>query len=564
MVLLLIMFTITGFFELLGVAAIVPLINVMMDPGTIYKKWYLNALYTGFSFSNERSFLIFLGISLIVIYLVKNLIVSVMYKLQYRFTFSNQRDLAKRLMTCYMSQPYYYFAVTNSADLIRSISNDITMMFQGLLSFLQLFAEMVVCLAIGIYLIIMDKSITIGIMLFMGAFLLVYTKKFKAYLSYIGQEDRKYTAGIVKWLHHSFGGIKETKIMGRENYFLNKFNYNYDKWADCEQNYRYLQVAPRPVLEAVCVTALLSVIVLKLINGTSSDYFISTMAIFAVAAFRLLPSFNRITNYLSIIMFNIPAFSAVYDDIKSIEKLEETAGNKKSEDTEKLKFDDNIKIRDLTFRYPGTETDVLSGVNFEISKNRSVAFIGPSGAGKTTLADIILGALKPTEGSVFVDGKDIFEDLRSWQMNVGYVPQSIYLMDDTIENNILFGAEDNTDYEKLNRAISQAQIKGFIDSLPDGINTMVGEQGIRLSGGQRQRIGIARALYLDPDVLVLDEATSALDNDTESAVMDAIDVLAGSKTLIIIAHRLSTIQNCDIIYKIDDGKVKVQDRTNER
>lgn len=559
-VFLFIIFLIAGLFELIGVAAVVPLINVMMTPETIERRWYLKLLYDGLSFSNERYFLVFLGITLIVIYVLKNLITSLMYKLQYRFTFSNQRDLAKRLMKCYMRQPYLFHTENNSADLIRSINSDVAMMFQAVISMLQMISEVIVCLTIGIYLIIKDKSITIGILLFMAVFSLLYVKVFKKYLAKIGSEDRKYTAGIVKWLQQSFGGIKEIKVMGREEYFLDNFNYNYDNWAERERIYRYLNVAPRPIMEVVCVTALMSVIVLKLLNGTSSDYFISTIAIFAVAAFRLLPSFNRITSFLSVIMFNLPSFNAVYNDLKHIEDIEEE--EPLEEHVEKLQFEDEICVKDLSFTYPNSEQKVLENVNLNIKKNQSVALIGSSGAGKTTLADIILGALTPVSGKIYVDGKDIFKNLPEWRKNLGYIPQSIYLMDDTIENNILFGAEEKVDMSRLNKAMEQAQIKEFVDALPDRIKTIIGEQGIRLSGGQRQRIGIARALYLNPDVLVLDEATSALDNDTEAAVMDAIETLAGQKTLIIIAHRLTTIKNCDVVYKVENGSIIMEGQMN--
>ena len=282
---------------------------------------------------------------------------------------------------------------------------------------------------------------------------------------------------------------------------------------------------------------------------------------FAVAAFRLLPSFNRITNFLSIILFNKPAVDAVYHDLKEIEQIEKGTNYNEKENVKRTQLKKKIEIRNVCFHYPESEQKVLDMVSFEIKKNQSVAFIGPSGAGKTTLADILLGALAPTYGEIKVDGENINENLRSWQKNLGYIPQTIYLMDDTIKNNIAFGIEESEiDQKKLEEAIEKAQLRDFIEALPEGLETEVGERGVKLSGGQRQRIGIARALYNDPDVLVLDEATSALDNDTEKAVMEAIENLSGSKTLIIIAHRLTTIQNCDIVFEVKEGKVKKVDK----
>ena len=555
-VLLLVVIIMATFLELLSVTAILPLIDVMMTPEAIEKTDYLRWIYHAFGFSSINYFLAFLAGALIIIYIVKNLFVSVMYQLQYKFTFSNQRKLASKMMTCYMSQPYYFHLSHNSADLIRSINTDVAMMFQGVLAILQLIAEVLVCIVLGIYLVVKDKSITIGLGVFLVAFVLLFVKKFKRYLARIGEEDRAYSAGIVKWLQQSFGGMKETKILGREKFFLDKFNSEYWNWAERERIYRYLQVAPRPVMEAVCITALMVVVIAKLINGTNSAYFITTISVFAVAAFRLLPSFNRITNFMSVIMFNMPAFDAVYNDLKVIEKVE-----KKeiliSSNIIPLTLCKSISINDLSFKYPTGTEYVLEHINLEIEKNQSVAFVGPSGAGKTTLADLILGALTPTSGTVMIDEVDAFQNISAWQKNVGYIPQSIYLLDDTIRNNIIYGAnEEDIDDAKLWEAIEKAQLKEFIDSLSDGVDTQVGERGVRLSGGQRQRIGIARALYNNPDVLVLDEATSALDNDTEAAVMEAIETFTGNKTLIIIAHRLTTIKNCDVVYEVKDGGIK--------
>ena len=542
--------------ELLGVTAIMPFIDVVMNPEAIQKKWYLKWLYELFHSNSDVTFMVFLAAALIAIYVVKNVYLCIMYNLQYQFTFSNQRKLAYRMLDCYMRQPYSFHLSHNSADLIRNVSNDTNMMFLGVLAILQLITEAFVCIALGIFLFIQDKTITIGVATILGLFLIFFAKGFKKYLARIGNEDRKYNAGITKWLLQSFGGIKETKIMDREDFFLNNFDYNFKNYASCERKYRFLQVAPRPIMEAVCVSALLAVIAFKLLRGTHSVYFVSTLSVFAIAAFRLLPSINRVANYMSVIMFNKPAIDAVYRDLKQIDELENSKVSKDvNEKTLGLKK--SIKIEKLSFKYPDAENFVLQNVNFEIFKNKSTAFIGPSGAGKTTLADIILGALEPTEGCIWADTVNIQEHMNAWHKNLGYIPQSIYLMDDTIRNNIAFGIRnEDIEEDKVWKALEQAQLKEFIQSLDRGLDTEIGEGGVRLSGGQRQRIGIARALYNDPEVLVLDEATSALDNETEGAVMEAIDRLSGTKTLIIIAHRLTTIKNCDIIYEVKNGGIK--------
>lgn len=545
----------TTFVELLGVTAVMPLIEVMMDVNSIRTTPYLNALYQFFNFGSATSFLVFLVVFLVVVYWAKNILVAISYNIQYKFTFSNQKKMAYKMLECYLDQPYFFHLSHNSAELIRSINTDIVMMFQGILSILQFFAELLVCTVLGTFLFIRDPGITLILIIFMLSFVIFFMKKFKSYLSYIGEEDRKYAAGIVKWLQQSFGGLKETKIMHREKFFLGKFEEEYSQWADLEKIYRNLQMIPKPIMETLCITAVMLAIIFKLINGAEGTYFVTTISAFAVAAFRLLPSFNRITNYVSVILFNFPAFEAVYHDLKKIDEISKENNGAMEKNEEILPLDKCIYIKDISYKYPSGEDFVLKNINLEIPKNKSVALIGPSGAGKTTLADLILGALEPTEGAIYIDKMNAFEHLWAWQKNVGYIPQSIYLMDDTIRNNIIYGAEADVDDERLMSAVEEAQLKEFIESLSEGLETEIGERGIRLSGGQRQRIGIARALYSNPQVLVLDEATSALDNGTEKAVMEAIDSLAGSKTLIIIAHRLSTIENCDIKYKVEDGKV---------
>lgn len=553
--LLFIIILIGTFLELIGVAAILPFMNIVLAPGTIDQMKYWGTLYRLLEMKSPNQFIMLFAIALIVIYIIKNIYISLMYNLQYRFIFNNQRRLSSRLLDSYMSQPYLFHLSHNSADLIRNVNGDVGMFFQTILGILQLTTEVCVCFVLFIFLLFTDKTITIGVAVFLIGFVFFFFKGFKKKLAQNAEYSRIHMSGITKGLMQSFGGIKEIKVFGREKYFHDSYDASYRGYAESQRKYMFLQIVPRPVMEAMCVTGLLSVISLKLYMGVQSTYFISTLSAFAVAAFRMLPSFNRITNNMSIIMFNRVAVDSIHHDLKEIEEI--TASEKaRSEDYEQINLKEAIRVQDLCFHYPNVDENVLSHINIEIPKNKAVAFIGPSGAGKTTLADIILGVLEPQEGHVYADNINIFRNLNAWHKNLGYIPQVIYLMDDTIRNNIAFGTpEGEIDNDRIREAIREAQLEQFVESLEDGEETIVGERGVRLSGGQRQRIGIARALYSNPEVLVLDEATSALDNDTESAVMEAIDHLAGSKTMIIIAHRLTTIKNCEIIYEVKDGTV---------
>lgn len=535
----------TTFVELVGVTIVLPLVELIMNPDIINEGGLLGKIYYFCGFKSVNYYILFIAISFIVIYFVKNIFIIVSYDFQHKFTFLNQKLIATRMLRCYMKQNYSFHLMHNSAELIRGINTDVAMMFQAILAILGLVAETLICITLGIFLLLKDAMMTLIVASMLILFVLFFLKKFKVYLKQIGEEDRGYAMGIVKWLQQSFNGLKATKIMQREEFFLRNFDYQYDKWANLERTYRNLQIMPRPMMESLCIAALMVAIIIKVQMGTDMAAFAGTISVFAIAAFRLLPSFNRITTYISAMAFNSPAFEAVYSELKKIDELHIEEGS--SADAALLPFEKEIELKDISYKYETADDYVLQNINFVIPKNSSVAFVGPSGSGKTTLVDIVLGLLMPASGDILVDGTSVKTHMSVWQKHFGYIPQTIYLMDDTIRNNILYGAD--LDQERLQKAVQEAQLTDFIATLPNGLDTEIGEAGVRLSGGQRQRIGIARALYSNPEILILDEATSALDGETESGVMDAIKLLSGKKTIIIIAHRLSTVAHCD--YKIE-------------
>lgn len=550
---ILIIITIGAFLELMGVSIIMPFVNSVLSPESIRDNSLLNWFYEMFRFTSNNQFIIFLAMAVIIIYIVKNIFLAYMYDVQYHFTFDNQRKLSAKMMECYIRQPYFYHLSHGSGEMIQNITNDAAMFFAVVLGATQFLTESIVCIVLILYLLMKDVSITFGIASVMVIFLLFYFFVLKKKIQRLGIQYRKNNADMNKHIIEGFGGIKEVKVLDREDYFVNAYDLSYREYAECFRKFQVYSILPRPLMEAVCITGLMLVVVLKIASGVEMSYFVPTLSVFVVAAFRMLPSFSRITSHLSTVVFNKSAVDSVYRDLQEINSLSITKNNNHNK---VLEFEDKIEIEQLSFTYPNSSKEVLHAVDFCIKKHQSVGLIGPSGQGKTTLADIILGVLQPSKGRVLLDGADISENMYAWHMKLGYIPQTIFLSDDTIRRNIAYGIQDSEiDDQRVWKAVEEAQLKTFVESLEKGIETEVGERGVRLSGGQRQRIGIARALYNNPDILVLDEATSALDNDTETAVMEAINRLQGNKTLIIIAHRLTTIKSCDAIYEVNDGNV---------
>lgn len=554
-----VLITAGAFLELLGVSIILPFVNAVLSPETMLNNKAMSYVYNILHFENTYTFIAFLAACVIAIYVLKNVFLVYMYNIQYHFIYDNQCEMSSRMMGRYMSQPYIYHLSHGSGEMIQHITKDIDMFYAAVLGAISLLTEVFVCIALVIYLFILDKSITIGVALVLIAFVAIYTFFIKDRVNTYGAEYRKRGSLINKSIIEGFGGIKETKVLDREEYFITDYRKNYITFSECYRKFQLLSIVPRPLMETVCIGGMMSVVILKILNQVNLSYFIPTLSVFVVAAFRMLPSFGRITSFTNMIVFNKSAVEAVYNDVKIMNELDEL---KTTENTNELLFANSVDIKGVAYSYPNTTTDVLKNVNISIKKNESIGLIGPSGQGKTTLADLILGILTPSKGKILVDGKDIAENMTSWHHMLGYIPQTIFLCDDTIRKNVAYGIDErDIDDERVLKALEEAQIKEFVLGLEDGVNTEIGERGVRLSGGQRQRIGIARALYNNPEVLILDEATSALDNDTEVAVMDAINRLQGNKTLIIIAHRLSTIENCDKIYRINNGAADLVEKS---
>ena len=545
-------------FELMGVALIMPFVNVISDTSVLHSGGIYNKIYIILKCQNETEFILLFATGLIVVYVIKNTYIILSNAFTTRFTVHCQKDMSMNLMRYYMKQPYLYHAATNIAKITRGMDVSVNMFFTTVTATIQLVSESVVALLIVGYLVILDKSITIGVIFLLGLFSVFYIKIFKKRILFYGKQFHYLTAEKNKWTRQSFEGIKEIKVANSEGFYIHQVDDVMIRLRRMAVRNQIINSVPRPLFEMVCVSAMMIVVMFKISREVRLSYFMPVLSAFAIAAFRLLPSFSRVTTLYNTIMYNKVGVEEVYSNKKD---MEQDVYTENEVDNIPVVFDKEVVFENVSFRYPEAEEDVFTNVNMHIKKNSSVALIGPSGAGKTTLVDVFLGLMDPKEGKIMADGTNVYEHLFSWHRLLGYIPQNIYLIDDTIRNNIVFGIpKEEVSDERIWKAINDAQLTEFVSSLPKGLDTLVGERGVRVSGGQRQRIGIARALYSNPQILVLDEATSALDTDTETAVMEAIDNLKGNKTMIIIAHRLTTIRNCDYIYEIKDKRIVLKEK----
>lgn len=542
-----------SFLELLAVSLFQPFINLIMDTSSLKDSRIMSYVYARFGFDEINYFLAMIAGIIIAVYIVKNIYIIVEKNAIYKFSYRIQRTMSTDLLKAYMKEPYTFHLGKNISVLQRSMQEDTDQFTKGIIHMLEMVAEVCVCIAIGIYLFIVSKSITIIIVALLIACLAIFSVISRKYSSAWGREGQVYKSRIYQWMNQSLGGIKEIKVLGREKSFIDHYDHYFAKYVRVLRLNRLIGVIPKHIIEMVCMTGLLLAIIFKIFFGQKDLIeFVPQLAVFAVAAFRLLPSVGKINEHLSAVLYAMPSLDLIYNDLKEVEALEVT--EQKKDDSWKLNH--AIEVKNVSYHYPDGEENVIEHASFSIQKGEMVAFVGASGAGKSTMVDILLGLLKPQYGKIYADDMNIQKNILTWQKEIGYIPQTIYLSDDTIRNNVAFGIpEDQINEQAVQHALEQAQLSEFIDSLPAGLDTFVGDRGVRLSGGQRQRIGIARALYHDPEILVLDEATSALDTETETAVMKAIDSLQGQKTILVIAHRLTTIKKADRFFEVANGQV---------
>lgn len=560
MIWIILMMLVGGVLESLGVTMLVPIITVVIDPVKVEQNKYLSAVYHGFGMENTTQFAVLMLLAFVGVIAVKNIYLFFQQKVQFKFVYTNQFATSRRMMINFMQRPYEYYLNADTSVIQRNITSDVNNMYGLILSCLQLCSECIVFICLVAVLLAIDALMIMMVAALMVILLLVIKKVLKPIMVKAGQENQDYYSGLYKWIEQSVMGIKEIKIANKENYFINEYAKCGAGYVNSVQKYNIFNATPRLLIETVCIGGMIGYFIVIVLRGAEVTDLLPQLSALAMAAMRLLPSVNRINNYQTSISYFEPFFMGVSDNLQEEIHDEQVSYDAESylqkKEVEKLEIKKEIKLEDITYKYPNTDTLIFDHADMVIPIGKAVGIVGTSGAGKTTIVDILLGLLEIENGRILADDAEVRDHYESWLKNIGYIPQTIFMIDSTIRKNVAFGCPDEEiDDDKVWRALKEAQLDEFVRGLPQGLDTSIGERGIRISGGQRQRIGIARALFEDPEVLVLDEATSALDNETEAAIMESINRLHGRKTLIIIAHRLQTIEKCDMVYRVENGAV---------
>ncbi len=556
-----VMIFIGGLLETLGVGAMIPVVNALLAPDalqeTINGYEPLRRLCEALRIETVRQLTMALLFGMMAIYVVKNLYILFLTYKQNAFITQNRNKMISRVMAEFLNRPYEKYLGADIPTVFRITDSDIPQTFSLILAMLQLASEVVVSVLIFMVMLFSNVTLTLFVIAVFGVMTLFIVKVFKPRLNKIGAKNQAIQSRIAKWRIQATYGLKDVKVLNREEFFVRNYYETGRVGADVARNYAVLNNTPRLMIETVFIVSMLAFMAVYLSGGGDITAFATNIAAFAVAAIRVLPSVNRINTYITEIAYTQPSLDFVYENLQEGMKTDEMLAKRRAQSqSEKLKLEDKIELDHISFHYPDSDKAIFKDAHMIVPKGKSVGIIGASGAGKSTIVDVLLGLLHAQEGQITCDGVDIFKNYESWLAQVGYIPQSIYLIDESIRDNIAFGIDaDKIDDTRIWEVLKEAQLKEFVEELPEGLDTTIGDRGVRLSGGQRQRIGIARALYNDPEILVFDEATSALDNDTESAVMEAVNSFHGRKTMIIIAHRLNTIEKCDIVYKVENARL---------
>lgn len=552
-----------GLLETVGVSMLLPVVQAIMDPEQLMENELVGKVTEALHIETSRQLIILMLGALIALYVVKNAYLLFQTYVQNTFVTRNRNRMISRVMREFLNRPYEEYLGADIPTVFRLTDSDIPNAFQLILVMIQMVTEIVVAGFLCIVLVVVSPAMSLFIFcIFLGMTLMI-TKVLKPRLNAIGHKNQQIQSRIAKWRIQSIYGLKDVKVLHREEFFVRNYYESGAIGADVARNYAVFNNLPRLLIETIFMASMLLFIMLYMLRGGNITVLIPQLSAFAVAGIRVMPGTNRINTYLSEIAYSQPCLDYLYENLTANMKMDvngsvtglSRGGGAQTQEV-RTHLQDKIVLDHITYAYPNTEKNIFTDAHMEVKKGQSVGIMGPSGAGKSTVVDILLGLLRVQAGTITCDGVNIFDNYADWLSKIGYIPQSIYLIDESIRDNIAFGIDaDKIDDRRIWEVLEEAQLKEFVEELPEGLDTTIGDRGVRISGGQRQRLGIARALYHNPEILVFDEATSALDNDTEKAVMDAINNFHGRKTMVIIAHRLNTIAKCDVIYKVDGEKI---------
>lgn len=537
--------------ETLGVGLIVPTLALVTQRDFAVHYPALQPVFQILDNPSQQSLIIGGMLALVVTYIVKATFLAFLAWRQTRFLFGMRARLSQQLFTVYLCQPYTFHLQRNSAKLVtNAVTEVVQFIHSGMIPGMLLLTESLVVIGLCSLLVVVEPVGAVIVLSVLGAVSFGFYRLTRSRITRWGKARQQHDSLSMQHLQQGLGGVKEAKLLGRERDFLTQYRIHSTESARVGGLMYTLQQLPRLWLEVLAISGFAILVISMLAQGRALEAVLPTLGLFAASAFRLMPSINRVLGAVQSLRYGLPVIDVLHKELSLV--IPKTVDTQRSA----MPFHGILEVSRVTYAYPGSAEPALKDISLVIQPGESVGFVGASGAGKSTLVDILLGLLTPSTGEIRVGDKDIHENLRNWQDQIGYVPQSIFLTDDTFRRNVAFGLpNEQIDDAAVRRAIRAAQLEEFANSLPDGLETLVGERGVRLSGGQRQRIGIARALYHDPAVLVLDEATSALDPVTEESVMQAITALQGAKTIIIVAHRLSTVAHCDRLYRLHEGGV---------
>lgn len=571
-------FIIVSSLEAFGIGIIGPFIYYATNPDEIITGTFSGWFYRYLNFSSSNNFVAVLGVLIIIFYLIKSAANWKIQSLIFKFSYEQESKLLKKLLHSYFSAPYTYHLSRDSAEIVHTVTGDVKKLSMGvLIPLLTIVANISVITLLSVLLFVSNPLITlIALLSLLPIFVILnfYKDKVRQW----GREVSRANESTSRLIYQALGGIKEVKIIGCNDYFEQQVSLNSARYVKASSENFAFTIAPRMIMEAFFISLIIGFTSFILYFQGSAETIISTLGIFALASIRLIPASSNLANSLAVLRGSSYVIDKLNLNLKELYSLTESNKSNKHarkttyksrlnslpnsltkdncQDNKKQSFNQSLIIENVSYKYPAAVDNALCEINLEIVKGESIAFIGKSGAGKSTLMDILLGLLTPQDGDIKLDGVSIYENLRAWQSLIGYIPQTIHLIDASVAENIAFGVpEKDIDYEKVSQCIRTAQLESVVSDLSEGIKTKVGERGVRLSGGQRQRIGIARALYHGSEILIMDEATSALDNETESLVTEAIKTLSGEKTIFVVAHRLSTVKDCDRVYQLDRGHI---------